>query len=52
MTKDIFITGGSVWRFSFITIVAVLMVFVSKWGYGCYKNVTNSAENVLKDLEE
>lgn len=49
--KDIFLTGGSVWQITFIAIVAVLMIFVSKWGYGCYKNVTSSAENILKDLE-
>ena len=49
--KDIFSTGGSLWRFGFIAIVAVLMIFVSKWGYGCYKSVTNSAENILKELE-
>ena len=49
--KDIFLVGGSIWQGVFIVVVAVLMIFVSRWGYGCYKNVTNSAENILKDLE-
>jgi hypothetical protein len=49
--KDIFLTGGSLWKYIFIAIVAILMIFVSRWGYNCYKNVTNSAENVLKDIE-
>ena len=49
--KDIFLTGGSHWKYGFIAIVAIAMIFVSRWGYGCYKNITNSAENILKDLE-
>jgi p-aminobenzoyl-glutamate transporter AbgT len=34
-----------------IVVVVLLMVFVSRWGYGGYKKVTNSAEALLKDLE-
>lgn len=50
--KDIFMTGGSLWKYSFIIIVAIAMIFVSRWGYGCYKNITNSAENILKEIED
>ena len=50
--KDIFITGGSLWKYGFIVIVAIAMIFVSRWGYGCYKNITNSAENILKEIED
>jgi hypothetical protein len=50
--KDIFMTGGSLWKYGFIAIVAIAMIFVSRWGYGCYKNITNSAENILKELED
>lgn len=50
--KDIFLTSSSIWQIIFIAIVTVLMVVVSKWGYSCYKNVTNSAENILKELED
>ena len=50
--KDIFMTGGSLWKYGFITIVAIVMIFVSKWGYKCYKNITSSAENILKELED
>jgi len=49
--KDIFITGGSPWKYTFIILVAIAMIFVSRWGYRCYKNITNSAENILKELE-
>ena len=49
--KDIFLTGASLWRILFLAIVAILTIFASRWGYKCYKSVTNSAENILKDLE-
>ena len=35
-----------------IVVVLLLMVFVSCWGYGGYKKVTNSAEALLRDLED
>ena len=35
-----------------ILFVVLLMVFVSRWGYGGYKKVTNSAEALLRDLED
>jgi len=50
--KDIFMLGGSVWKYGFIAIIAIVMIFVSRWGYRCYKNITNSAENILKELED
>ncbi len=50
--KDIFLTGGSLWKYGFILITTIVMIFVSKWGYRCYKNMINSAENILKELED
>ncbi len=50
--KDIFVTGGSLWKYGFIAVVAIAMIFVSRWGYGCYKNITNSAETILKEIED
>ncbi|PIB37752.1 hypothetical protein [Maribacter sp. 4G9] len=35
-----------------IVFVLLLMVFVSRWGYRSYKKLTNSAETLLRDLEE
>lgn len=35
-----------------MVFVVLLMVLVSRWGYGSYKKVTNSAEALLKDLED
>jgi len=46
-TKEISL---SFWIFIGVTMVALF--FFARWGYGCYKSVTRSAENVLKELEE
>ena len=50
--KDMFITGGSIWKFGFIIVIGFLVILASRWGYGCYKNITNSAENILKEIED
>jgi len=50
--KDIFMTGGTIGKLVFITVIALLLILVSRWGYGCYKNITNSAENILKELDD
>lgn len=49
--KDMFITGASFWKFGFIAVVGILVILVSRWGYRCYQNITNSAENILKEIE-
>ncbi|NND62338.1 MAG: hypothetical protein HKN48_04000 [Flavobacteriaceae bacterium] len=38
------------WIFMIITTVGVILFAL--WGLRCYKRITTSAENVLKDLEE
>ncbi|ASV32213.1 hypothetical protein [Maribacter cobaltidurans] len=35
-----------------LSVVALLSILVSLWGYRSYKRVTNSAELLLKDLED
>jgi hypothetical protein len=47
--KDIFITDGTwVW---YAIGMGIFLVFFSKWGYGCYKSITKSAEHILKEME-
>jgi hypothetical protein len=47
--KDIFKTESTwVW---YVIGMGVFLVFFSKWGYGCYKSVTKSAEHILQEME-
>ena len=47
--KDLFL-GTKLW-YVYLPIMAVFLFFFTRWGYGCYKSITNSAENILKELE-
>jgi hypothetical protein len=47
--KDLFLETG-VW-FIYLPIMGIFLFFFSRWGYGCYKSITNSAENILNELE-
>lgn len=47
--KDLFLQT-EVWLI-YLPIMAVFLFFFTRWGYKCYKNITNSAENILKQLE-
>ncbi len=49
--EDFFIMEKENWLYGFIAIVLVFVFFFSRWGYRCYKRITNSAENVLRELE-
>ncbi|PKB44472.1 hypothetical protein AX016_2691 [Cellulophaga sp. RHA19] len=49
--KDVFVTTNAIWYW-LLPILITLMIFVSKWGYNCYKKITNSAETLLKELED
>ncbi|MGB5646492.1 hypothetical protein [Muriicola sp.] len=35
----------------YLPIMAIFLFFFARWGYSCYKSITNSAENILKELE-
>lgn len=35
----------------FIPAGFIFLFFFGRWGYNCYVNITNSAENLLKELE-
>jgi hypothetical protein len=47
--KDIFKTD-STWLW-YVIGLGVFLVFFSKWSYGCYKNITKSAEHILQEME-
>jgi len=47
--KDLFL-DSNIW-YIYLPIMAVFLFFFTRWGYGCYKSITNSAEDLLKELE-
>ena len=47
--KDLFL-DSNIW-YIYLPIMAVFLFFFARWGYGCYKSITNSAEDLLKELE-
>jgi hypothetical protein len=47
--KDLFLQS-KIWLI-YLPIMAIFFFFFARWGYKCYKNITNSAENILKELE-
>ena len=49
--EDIFMQQQDTWIYVFTIAVAILLVFFARWGYKCYKSITSSAENILKELE-
>lgn len=50
--KDFFTQLDGVTFYLSIAFVFVLMTVVSKWGYKCYKNISNAAENILKEIDD
>lgn len=49
--KDFFIRERNIWAYAAIVVAIVFVFVVSRWGYRSYKNITNAAENILKELE-
>lgn len=47
---DIFTKGLEGWYWVF-PLAFVVMALISYWGYKCYLRITNSAENILNDLD-
>ena len=50
--NDFFTKEISTGYWVFVTVAMVALFFFARWGYGCYKSITSSAENVLKELED
>ena len=49
--KDFFNTEHSTKFWIVLPLFFVGLFFFAKWGYRSYQNITNSAENILKELE-
>lgn len=49
--KDFFMVERNVWANLSILLALVFVSFTSYWGYRSYSKITNSAENILKELE-
>ncbi|WP_373017549.1 hypothetical protein [Muriicola sp.] len=47
--KDLFLET-SAW-YIYVPVMAVFLFFFARWGYGCYKNITQSAEELLRGME-
>ena len=50
--KDFFTTSHDASLWLVIGGFFVFLIFFARWGYRCYKSITNSAENILRDLEQ
>ncbi|WP_373519429.1 hypothetical protein [Pricia sp.] len=48
---DIFVTNTEL-LYGYIPFMVIFLVLFSKWGYTKYRNVTDSASEILKDLED
>jgi MFS family permease len=49
--KDFFTQEHSTGLLVFYAATTIGVVFFARWGYGCYKRITTSAEKDLKELE-
>ena len=49
--KDFFMIERNAWSYVVIGVASLFVALVSRWGYGHYKRITNSAESLLKELE-
>jgi hypothetical protein len=47
--KDLFVETAA-W-YIYVPVMGVFLFFFARWGYGCYKRITKSAENLLRELE-
>ncbi|NAS13229.1 hypothetical protein [Poritiphilus flavus] len=49
--KDFFIMEKEFSLYVLIGVVMVFLYFFARWGYRSYKKITNSAENILNELD-
>ena len=49
--EDIFLKQLDLGVYILMGVVFVMLIFFTRWGYNCYKSITTSAENILKELE-
>ena len=46
--KDIFL-GSNVWWW-YLPTMGIVLFFISRWGYRCYRSITASAEKMLREV--
>ncbi len=49
--KDFFMMEKDAALYGFLAVAFIFLILFARWGYGCYRGITRSAENILKDLE-
>ena len=49
--KDFFAVSRGLPFYLGIIIALIVLFFFARWGYGCYKRITNSAEAIITELE-
>jgi len=47
--KDL-LEGSNMWYW-YVPAMGIFLLLFSKWGYGCYKRIVSSAENIMKELD-
>ncbi|MFH6603857.1 hypothetical protein ACEZ3G_10250 [Maribacter algicola] len=50
--KDFFLVDRNIWYYGGIGLAVTFIFFFTKWGYKSYKNITDSAEEILKELDD
>lgn len=50
--KDFFQQEHELWLFVFVGVVTLGVLLFARWGYGAYKRITGSAEEMIKDLQD
>jgi len=48
--KDLFVNNANLWYW-YVPVMLLFLIPFSRWGYKSYKNMTASAEHLLKDLQ-
>ena len=48
---DFFTMERDGWMYGSMVLATVVVVLFARWGYSCYKNITQSAEDIIKELE-
>ncbi|MDC6388510.1 hypothetical protein PP182_07440 [Maribacter sp. PR1] len=49
--KNIFLTSFKPLQVIALVVALIFMFFFTRWGYKSYKKITNSAEDILRDLD-
>ncbi|EAR01333.1 hypothetical protein [Maribacter sp. HTCC2170] len=49
--KDFFAVSRGLPFYLGISVALIALFFYARWGYGCYKRITNSAEELLQEIE-